>query len=83
MGTLLCVWKIDPKILRSEKKSVGAPTPPPPPPSHHPFPDLRHFRGWRQTDKRKLCVPVPPPPPMVWFGLTPMGGGLGAHRPTP
>ena len=32
---LLCVWKINPKILRSGKKSVGVPPPsphPPPPP---------------------------------------------------
>ena len=29
---LLCVWKIDPKMLRSGKKSVGVRHPPPPPP---------------------------------------------------
>ena len=45
---ILCVWKMDPKCLRSEK-SVGAP----PPPTH------QLFQAWRGIMQ---CYPPPPPP---------------------
>ena len=56
---LLCVWKIDPKILSSEKKSDGVP-----PISF--FGTCATFEAGGGPLKKQLC------PPMVWFGLTPM-----------
>ena len=62
---LLCACKIEAKILRSKKKSVGVPPPPPPPPLisfFGTFWDLRDFIGWQRT---ALAFLTPNPHPML------------------
>ena len=64
---LLCVWKIDQKILRSEKKKV----------SESPHPRSSAFSGLARISrlaadrwKKKVC------PPMIRFGFAPMVTGM-------